>query len=59
MAEHQAQWMDELRALFPVPEEFEIADRVFFFAVAWGLGLSPQQAYEQFDESVSCRRVAA
>ncbi len=59
MAEHKDKWMNELRALFPVPEEFEIADRVAFFAVAHSLGLTPQQAYDQFDAQVACQEVAA
>ncbi len=45
--------MNELRDLFPVPEEFEIANKVYWFAVAYDVGLTPQQAYDEFDKQVA------
>jgi hypothetical protein len=58
MTLHKKTWMDELRALFPMPEEFEIADKVYWFEVAYDLGLSPQQAYDEFDKQVACEAAA-
>lgn len=45
--------MNQLRDLFPVPEEFEIASKVYWFAVAYDVGLTPQQAYDDFDKKVA------
>ena len=44
-----ASWLAELRALFPVPDEFLLADAIFNFANAFKEGKTPQQAYEAFD----------
>ncbi len=49
----QRTWMNELRDLFPVFEEFEIASKVYWFEVAYDVGLSPQQAYDDFDKHVA------
>ena len=48
-----ANWLAELRALFPVPDEFLLADAIFSFPVAFKEGKTPQQAYEGFDTFVS------
>jgi hypothetical protein len=48
-----ANWLAELRALFPVPEELLLADAIFSFPDAFKDGKTPQQAYEAFDISVS------
>ncbi|WP_044542494.1 hypothetical protein [Bradyrhizobium sp. LTSP885] len=48
-----ASWLAELRALFPVPDEFLLADAIFSFASAFKEGKTPQQAYEVFDIFVS------
>jgi hypothetical protein len=50
----QAMWFDDLRALFPVPEEFEIASKIYWFAIAYDVGMTPQQAYDDFDSIVKC-----
>ena len=50
-----ANWLAELRTLFPVPEELLLADAIFSFANAFEEGKTPQQAYEAFDISVSAR----
>ena len=48
-----ANWLAKLRALFPVPDEFHLADAIFSFENAFEEGKTPQQAYEAFDISVS------
>jgi hypothetical protein len=48
-----ANWLAELRALFPVPDEFLLADAIFSFPNAFKEGKTPQQAYEGFDIFVS------
>jgi len=48
-----ANWLAELRALFPVPDEFLLADAIFSFPNAFKEGKTPQQAYELFDIFVS------
>ncbi|MBR1245549.1 hypothetical protein JQ609_01250 [Bradyrhizobium sp. AUGA SZCCT0169] len=47
-----ANWLAELRALFPVPDEFLLADAICF-PNAFKEGKTPQQAYEAFDIFVS------
>ena len=44
-----ANWLAELRTLFPVPDELLLADAIFSFANAFNEGRTPQQAYEAFD----------
>ncbi|MCC8956846.1 hypothetical protein H8B02_26450 [Bradyrhizobium sp. Pear77] len=44
-----ASWLAELRTLFPVPDEFLLADAIFSFENAFREGKTPQQAYEAFD----------
>lgn len=44
-----ANWLAELRRLFPVSDEFLLADAIFSFANAFEEGRTPQQAYEAFD----------
>lgn len=46
-------WLRELRALFHVGEEFELADAVYSFRDAYAAGLTPAQAYANFDALVS------
>jgi hypothetical protein len=48
-----ANWLAELRTLFPVPDEFLLADAIFSFANAFKEGKTSQQAYEAFDIFVS------
>jgi hypothetical protein len=48
-----ANWLGELRTLFPVPDEFLLADAIFPFQNAFTDGKSPQEAYQAFDEFVS------
>ena len=48
-----ASWLAELRTLFPVPDEFRLADTIFSFPNAFKDGKTPQQAYEAFDTFVS------
>jgi hypothetical protein len=46
-------WLAELRTLFPVPDEFLLANAIFSFPNAFEEGKTPQQAYEEFDIFVS------
>jgi hypothetical protein len=48
-----ANWLAKLRTMFPVPDEFLLADAIFGFADALEGGKTPQQAYEAFDIFVS------
>jgi hypothetical protein len=48
-----ASWLAKLRTLFPVSDEFLLADAIFSFANAFKEGKTPQQAYEAFDIFVS------
>ncbi|MGE9010594.1 hypothetical protein ACO2JO_18575 [Leptospira interrogans] len=48
-----ANWLAELRAMFPVPDEFLLAEAIFDFPAAFKQGKTPQQAYEVFDIFVS------
>lgn len=48
-----ANWLGQLRALFPVPDEFLLADEIFPFQSAFHEGKTPLQAYEAFDFFVS------
>jgi hypothetical protein len=48
-----ANWLGELRTLFPVPDEFLLADAIFPFANAFENGRSPAEAYADFDSFVS------
>ena len=50
---HLSTWTAELRALFPVYEEYEWASEIYSFKSAFEDGLTPQQAYADFDEWVS------
>ena len=45
-------WLIELRTLFPIREEFLLADAIFSFADAFKEGKTPLQAYEAFDSFV-------
>jgi hypothetical protein len=49
-----ANWLGELRTLFPVPDEFLLAEAIFPFQHAFTDGKTPQQAYAEFDEFTSC-----
>lgn len=40
----------EVRKLFPVAEEFELARAIYSFEAAHEDGLTPQQAYDDFDQ---------
>ncbi len=44
-----ANWRGKLSALFPVPDEFLLADAIFSFYAAFEDGKTPQEAYESFD----------
>lgn len=44
-----ADWLSHLRAIFPVAEEFELAAEIYSFASAYEDGMTPQQAYDDFD----------
>lgn len=48
-----ANWLAEVRALFPVPDEFFLADAIFSFPNAFKEGKTPRQAYDEFDNFVS------
>lgn len=48
-----ATWLAELRALFPVADEFLLAEAIFPFADCFHAELTPQQAYEAFDDFVN------
>jgi len=48
-----ANWPAVLRTLFPVQDEFLLADAIFSFAKEFEAGKTPQQAYEAFDIFVS------
>jgi hypothetical protein len=50
-----ANWLAVLRTLFPVPDEFLLADAIFSFTNAFEEGKTPQQAYEAFDIFVSAK----
>jgi hypothetical protein len=50
-----ANWLAALRTLFPVPDEFLLADAIFSFTSAFEEGKTPQQAYEAFDIFVSAK----
>jgi hypothetical protein len=44
-----ANWLAEPRTLFPVPDEFLLADAIFNSPNAFNERKTPQQAYEAFD----------
>ena len=44
-----ASWLTELRTLFPVQDEFLLADAIFSFENAFEEGKTPQEAYEAFE----------
>jgi len=48
-----ANWLGELRVLFPVRDEFLLADAIFHFSDCYVSGLTPQEAYDKFDEFVN------
>ena len=43
------EWQAQLKALFPIGEEFELARTIYSFQTAYEDGLTPQQAYDDFD----------
>ncbi len=47
-------WTVELRKLFPVPEEYELAAEIYSFATAFDEGMSPQEAYDDFSAWAEC-----
>ena len=49
-----SKWLNELRAMFPVHEEYDLAAAIYPFEAAFCQGLSPQQAYDKFDAFVNC-----
>jgi hypothetical protein len=55
---HFNDWLTELKALFPVAEEYELAAAIYSFQAAWCDGLSPKQAYDDFDRWCSCEDAA-
>lgn len=48
-AMHFSDWLAELKALFPVAEEYQYAVAIYSFHTAWVDGLSPKEAYDNFD----------
>lgn len=50
---HLSTWTAELRALFPVSDEYELAAAIYSFTSAFEDGMTPRQAYEDFDSWVS------
>jgi hypothetical protein len=48
-----ADWLTQLKAMFPVADEYELAAAIYSFAIAYEDGLSPQQAYDAFDAWVA------
>jgi len=44
-----ANWLAKLRTLFPVQDEFLLADAIFSFENAFEEGKTPQEAYEAFE----------
>lgn len=49
IAMHFNDWLTELKAFFPVAEEYGLAAAIYSFHTAWVDGLTPQQAYDDFD----------
>lgn len=49
-----ATWLGDVRALFPVPEEFLIASKIFSFEAAFEDDMTPEEAYAAFDKFVCC-----
>jgi hypothetical protein len=47
-------WLDQVRAFFPVREEFSLACEIYSFATAFEDGKTPTQAYADFDEWANC-----
>lgn len=47
-------WLAEVRAKFPVADEWRLADAIYPFAADYEAGLTPQQSYDAFDEFASC-----
>ena len=45
-----ANWLGELRGLFPIPDEFLLADAIYTFSDRFHDGMTPQEAYDSFDE---------
>jgi hypothetical protein len=46
-------WMATVKSQFPVAEEFEIAARLYSFLTAFEEGMSPEEAYADFDRWAS------
>lgn len=46
-------WLSQVKALFPVSDEYELAAAIYSFQSAWEDGLTPQQAYDDFDKWVT------
>jgi hypothetical protein len=42
-------WLDQVRAKFEVADEFSLASAIYSFQGAFEDGMSPQQAYDDFD----------
>lgn len=53
MTMHFTDWISDLKALFPQPDEYELAAAIYSFQSAWVDGMTPQQAYDDFDRLVS------
>lgn len=46
-------WTEQVRALFDQPEEYDLAAAIYSFAAAYEDDMSPQQAFNDFDDWVS------
>lgn len=44
------EWTGRLAALFPQPEEYQLARAIYSFQTAYEDGMTPQQAYDDFNE---------
>jgi hypothetical protein len=46
---HFNDWLADLKKLFPQPEEYDLAAAIYSFHSAWVEGMTPRQAYDDFD----------
>lgn len=49
---HYSTWVDEVRAKFPVAEEFALAWAIYEFEMDYDNNLTPQESYDKFDQFV-------
>jgi hypothetical protein len=48
-----AAWLADVSAKFPVADEFRLAEAIYSFAAAFENGMTPAEAYADFDAWVS------